>query len=461
MREWQTKRVFMAYDSADLAFFRLPTVAPVIAALAVSALAVQFLPAAAVAVNSVSQEMTTQGKQAWLTRLADFGKLGPAEVRLINWSPNGPLLSRASQSSEETSRNPMADPVAQAYPQWMRLEFLPSPVKAKPSELAATMVSDNADPDAWQLHLTDGSVLLGTPAGGDADQLQWRMGHGSTLQLIPIDLLWVSRISRRQLPPLISEEHDLLVLQTSQGGLDQRRGWLEEARADGLLFMEGEVVVRHPWDRVQALQLLKEDGTDSPESFVWLQWRNGSMWAVQPLRVEEDFLIVQTPWNTRLNVPFEQLTAIERRLGPFQDLAEMPPDRIHFPQSSVLDWSPKAGRSVEGRRMQVVNRIPVSGWGIKAPTRMEWVLPEGGIFSCWVGVDREVLSHRERSPLEFRVLLDGIVLATSGPVEVDQPLRPLQADIPKGGRFELDVRSLGNEKSGGGHGNWVLPRVWR
>ena len=450
----------MAYDSADLAFFRLPTVLPVIAALAVSALAVQSLPAEAAALDSSSQEVTAQGKQAWLTRLPDFGKLGPAEVRLINWSPNGPLLSRASLDPGETSLDPMADPVAQPYPQWMRLEFLPSPVKAKPSELAATMASTDAATDAWQLHLTDGSVLMGTPAGGDADHLQWRMGQGATLQLIPIDLLWVSRISRRQLPPLISEEHDLLVLQTTQGGLDQRRGWLEEARADGLLFMEGEVVVEHPWERVQALQLLEEEGTDSPDSFVWLQWRNGSMWAVQPLRVEADYLIVQTPWNTRINVPFEQLTAIERRLGPFEDLANLPPSVVSSPQSAVLDWSPKAGHSVEGRRMQVVNRIPVSGWGIKAPTRMEWTLSNGGTFSCWVGVDREVLSHRQRSPLEFRVLLDGIVLATSGPVEVDQPLRPLRATVPKGGRFELDVRSLGNEKSGGGHGNWVLPRVW-
>lgn len=432
----------MAYDSASLALFHLPAALLQPAVLCVSLLAVQ--PGAA-------QEVQDQGYRAYLTELSDFGKLAAPEVELVGWSADGPLISRTGSSSAGA---------ANVSATWMRLDF---PVaKAPNSRSTATPASAEAgSANAWQLELTDGSILVGRPVGGNADQLEWAIGEGADLQLIPVDLLWVSRLSRRQLPPTTNKDNDVLVLATSQGGLDRRRGWLEEINAEGLSFLEGDVVVEHPWSRIQAVQLLEEEGDEEDLAGAWLHWRNGSVWAVQPVRLTANALVVRTPWQSRITVPMSEVAALDRRLGPFQDLADGDPNAVTSPPSMVLDWTPKNGRSLEGRRMQLSNSQPVVGWGVKAPTRMEWNKQGPGVFTCWVGVDLEVLSHRQRAPLEFRVLLDGVVLATSGPVEVGQAPQPLRAEIPQAGRLELDVRSLGNNKSGGGHGNWVLPRVWR
>lgn len=440
----------MAYDSASLALFPLPASASCFAVLsALATLAVQPLPAAAAQPLDLDlcqhdREVQDQGYRAWLTDLKDFGKLAPPEVRLLDWNADGPVVSRPGSPSS-------TDPAD--VRDWMRLDF---PVSIPPANGPA-----DADADAWQLELTDGSILVGQPSGGDADQLQWTLGSGADLQLLTVDLLWVRRLSRRQLPPTVDQEHDLLVLATPQGGLDRRRGWLEEIGPDGVGFLEGDVVVQHPWSRIQALQLLEEEAEESDDIGAWLHWRNGSVWAVQPLKVEGEHLVVRTPWQSRMSVPMEWVAALDRRRGSFRELAERAPSAVTSPPSMVLDWTPKVGRTVEGRRMRLSNSQPVVGWGVKAPTRMEWQQPAAGVFTCWVGVDLEVMNHRQRAPLEFRVLLDGVVLATSGPVEAGQAPKALRADVPQGGRLELDVQSLGGNKSGGSHGNWVLPRVWR
>ena len=429
----------MAYDSASLALFHLSAATVLPAVLCTLALGVQ--PVAA-------QEVQDQSYRAYLTELTDFGKISSPSVRLISWSENGPVISRS-----ETGM-PNADGAVDG---WMRFDFPRIP--GKTSTVAAKVVAPHSK--RWQLELTDGSILVGRPAGGNADQLEWAIGDGADLQLIQVDLLWVSRISRRQLPPSGKREHDLLVLATPQGGLDRRSGWLEEISGDGLGFLEGDVVVQHPWDRIQAVKLLEEESEEDDASSVWLHWRNGSVWAVQPLRLDNDKLFVRTPWQSRMAVPMKEVAALDRRLGPFHELAALEPISITSPPSQVLDWTPKNGRSVEGRRMQLSNTQPVVGWGVKAPTRMQWSQTQAGVFTCWVGVDLEVADHRKRAPLEFRVLLDGVVLATSGPVDAGQVPQPLRAEIPQGGRLELDVQSLGGNTSGGSHGNWVLPRVWR
>ncbi len=416
----------MAYDSASLALFNLSAATLQPAVLCAMLLAA--LPAQA-------QEVQEQGHRAHLTELRDFGKLAAPEVRLIGWNADGPLLSFPGRGSATGGSSAS---------QWMRLDF----------NQPATVAQE------WQLELTDGSILVGRPAGGSADVLEWAIGDGANLQLIPVDLLWVRKLSRRQLPPAADQEHDLLVLATPQGGLDRRRGWLEEITPDGVGFLEGDVVVSHPWERIQALRLLEEESDEEIEAGAWLHWRNGSVWAVQPLRLEDDTFVVRTPWQSRISVPMSHVAALDRRQGPFQELAESKAIKFTSPESSVLDWSPKMGRSVEGRRMTLSNTQPVVGWGVKAPTRMEWRVADKGVFTSWVGVDLEVMSHRERAPLEFRVLLDGVVLASSGPVIAGQAPTALRAEIPHAGRLELDVKPMGSKQSGGGHGNWVLPRVW-
>jgi hypothetical protein len=423
----------MAYDSASLALFHLSAATLLPTVLCTFALAVQPLAA---------QEVQDQSYRVYLTELSDFGKVAPPEVKLVGWSADGPMISRAADGSA---------PAADVSATWMRLDF---PAAAMPKAAANSV-------DTWQLELTDGSILVGRPMGGNADQLEWAIGEGAELQLILVDLLWVSRLSRRQLPPTAEQENDLLVLATSQGGLDRRRGWLEEISSDGLGFLEGDVVVQHPWSRIQAVQLLEEESEDEDQAGTWLHWRNGSVWAVQPVRLTASSLVVLTPWQSRISIPIQEVAALDRRHGPFLDLADREPTAQSSPHSMVLDWTPKSGRTVDGRRMRLSNMQPVTGWGVKAPTRMEWRSQGAGVFTCWVGVDLEVINHRQRAPLEFRVLLDGVVLATSGPIEVGNTPQPLRAEIPQAGRLELDVRSLGSDQSGGGHGNWVLPHVWR
>jgi hypothetical protein len=207
---------------------------------------------------------------------------------------------------------------------------------------------------------------------------------------------------------------------------------------------------------------LGEDvASDHAEASLWAEWRNGSVLAVTPQKLVDGQLFGQTSWGGMVKIPLSELAALDRRRGPFVDLTLMAPEQKDFPASKVLDWSPKLSRSVEGRLLNLMRHTSSVGWGVKAPTVLAWKEQGPGVFSCWVGVDQEVRNHRETSPLVFRVLFDGVVVASSGPVSVRDSPKVLRGELVGKGKLELVCESFSDSRAGGSHGDWIAPRVWR
>ena len=76
---------------------------------------------------------------------------------------------------------------------------------------------------SWLLECGDGSLLPGAPAVGSGGSEAWQLPGGI---LLPLDSLWITRIGRDRLPvPIATAEDDWLLLHTSSGGIDRRRGW--------------------------------------------------------------------------------------------------------------------------------------------------------------------------------------------------------------------------------------------
>jgi NPCBM/NEW2 domain len=429
---------FVAYYSADLAPQPLPTRSTWYRQL--SQLGAWAVLWAAVSPGATAQTRPSKDfavtdpdpnrPMVELLTLNNFGLQAPQSVRLLGWSHGLPLLDPALVAQE-----------------WMQIKFRDALHPAAESP--------------WQLELIDGGRLLGRPGGGDADQVHWNLGQGSQLHLLPIDLLAVRGFSRGRLPEMEQAEQDLLVLRTPSGSLDRRYGWLESVTADGLSFSEGDLATHFQWDRVYAVRLLEEPlALPAPMASTLMVLHDGSYLPLTPERLNKGRLIAQSSWGAILSLPISWLDRLDRLDGPFLDLRTLAERQETFPPARILNWTPRLDRSVEGRRMQIAQVLQPYGFGVKAPTRLTWALPGAGIFTAWVGVDDEVSSHRDPSPLIFRILVDGHELANSGPVAYGSPGRSLRVKLPKKGQLELLCESLGGDLAGGSHGSWIMPRIW-
>jgi hypothetical protein len=353
--------------------------------------------------------------------------------RLLGWSETGPVLRSGPGPAD-----------------WLRMSF---PLAGKPSSRQAE--------SQWVLEYANGLRSAGRPFGGNADRLDWAIGTGGELLLVPIDLLALRSFARTRIPtPPKEQVEDLLVLRTA-AGLDRRSGWLEEITQEGIVFAVGDRVETHVWDKVEALRLLEEEPLLAAPGEVIVRLREGSFLPFRPRTVEPERWRGRMPWGATLQIPLEWVASVEPAAGPFLDLTELPGLPAEYESAEVLSWAPRFHQSVSGRALVVGGLAYPRGIGVRAPTRLTWMVDGPGLLTVEVGVDAEVAGHRDPEPLRFAVSLDGELLEESSAVRREDGALSMRVAIPRGGKLELRCTSVGGKLASGRHGNWLAPRFWQ
>lgn len=366
-------------------------------------------------------------------RTASRFEEAPQVGRLIGWTEDGPRLQSGQVDAD-----------------WVHLSF---PLSVAPG---------TADPSpSWVLELVDGLRVTGAPRAGTADRVDWAIGAGSDLVILPVDLLMVRGFGRSRIPIALGElEEDLLVLRTS-AGLDRRSGWLEEITETGITFAVGDRIEEHDWDKVEGLRLLEEEMLiPVVQDQVVVRMRDGGVLPFIPESLRDGRWRGSLPWGGRLELASERVASFERMAGPFLDLTRVSFDESEFESGEILSWEPRLHQSVSGRVMRVGGRAYVWGVGVRAPTTVAWRLPGPGMLTVEYGVDQEVAGHRDPAPLRFQVLLDDEVLAERAQVDRDAGLGTLRVVLPRAGTLSLRCLSEGETEASGRHGDWIAPRYW-
>lgn len=409
----------MSYASAEMAPRPLPLI--LLIALLGTGLA-----------RASAQEVADEGVLVQLDCASDTEEQGQID-RLLGWSETGPVLRLGPAPAD-----------------WMRLSF---PLAGRPSA--------RSQPNDWVLEFANGLRCVGRPYGGDADRLDWAMGSGRELLIVPVDLLALRAFARSRIPvPAEEQVEDLLVLRTASG-LDRRSGWLEEITSEGIVFAVGERVETHAWEKVEALRLLEEEALIPVEGEVIMRLRDGSFLPFLPRTVEPERWRGRMPWGAKLQIPVEWVASVEPAAGPFLDLTELPALPAEFESGEVLSWAPRMHQSVSGLALVVGGQTYPRGIGVRAPTQLSWKVDGPGLFTVEVGVDEAVARHRDPQPLRFAVYLDGELLGERKEVRRELGALSMRIAVPRPGILELRCSSHGAELASGRHGNWLAPRYWQ
>ena len=410
----------MSYASAEMALRSLPPAFALLASLSIGA------------IDRSQEPVAGEGLLAQV-RVASQFEGAPRVGRLVGWTEDGPRLQAGQVASD-----------------WVQMSF---PLSVPP-------VTQPEQPE-WVLELVDGLRVPGAPRSGNADQIDWAMGKGAELVLLPVDLLMVRGFGRARVPIAIGEqEEDLLVLRTP-AGVDRRSGWLEEIGAEGITFAVGDRVENHAWDKVEGLRLLEEEMLiPVVQDQVIVRMRDGGVLPFVPESLRDGRWTGSLPWGGRLQLETERVASFERMAGPFLDLTRLPFDEVSFESGQVLDWAPRLHQSVSGRVLRVGEEAFAWGVGVRAPTTIGWRVPGPGLLTVEYGVDQEVAGHRDPAPLRFQVLLDDELLAERRAFDRDSGLGAMQVVLPRAGTLRLRCLSEGEAGASGRHGDWIAPRYW-
>jgi hypothetical protein len=325
-----------------------------------------------------------------------------------------------------------------AAPGWLGLDLLPQP--AAPAD------------GPWRLELAEGLLLPGSPGLGREDAGSWRLPGG---QALDFDSLWLRRVGR-PLPAREAEEKDVLWLSTPGGAPDRLRGWLLQWRATGLVFEGPAGEAEYAWDRISGLEVLAEPPpARRGGGWCWVVLDGGGFLLLRPRDGGPDRpLLAEPPWGGTVELPWSAVAAVYPERSGLLAAAWR---TAEAPATEVVDWSPKRGRSVEGRPLRCAGREYPDGWGVRVPTVIEVEVDGPGVFRSWVGVDDEVAAYRNPRPVRFSVELDGEPLAQSPPLRVGQEAHLLEVEVPRAGTLRLVARPEGPLPFGG-HADWLLPR---
>ncbi len=356
---------------------------------------------------------------------------GVTEKPWSGWGPSGPHRASA----------PTQGP-------WLALEF-------------ATTATPAAA-DAWMLELAGGSVLLGAPAPAlpDLGLPAWLLSDAGGTRL-PLDPVWLRRQGRGRLPFLGDGKQDALWLRRTGGVLDLQRGFLLDWAASGLRFQGPAGERDYRWEEVDSFAVLDEQLPPLAGS-VWLMLSDGStldarILAQDPRAERGDFRIL-LPWGAEARVPARTVARIRRRDG-VQEWALEPWQTRTPPAASVVDWSPKQNRSVEGRPLRLGSWVYPQGIGVRAPAEISRAAPGAGTLLVTVGADASVLAFHQPQAIVFRVFLDEVELAATPPLAATDGARPLLVAVPRAGQLRLLAEPAGEGPPHGAHADWC-DLVW-
>ena len=310
--------------------------------------------------------------------------------------------------------------------------------------------------EGWILALSDGAWLPGQPVIG-AHKPTWELAGFPEVEALEIDTLWLQALGRERLPQ-VEEARDQLWARTSGGGLDRLRGYLLAWTPRGISF-ETSVKERFvEWEQVDGLAVLPES-VPQQEQAVWIQLVNGGVLSAKILYAEGNVLHLELPWGAPWDLPFAAVRRIRQRSG-VEEWALQSWKVQEMPQAEALDWTPRVGKSVEGRPLRLhKNQVFAQGIGVHARTVLAKTTSTAGTLLLNVGVDQEVEHFRSPQTVVFQVLLDGEMLLSSAGKYVGEEAETMLVRIPRAGEIQL-VASPSGVLPFGGHADWC-DIVWK
>ncbi len=311
-------------------------------------------------------------------------------------------------------------------------------------------------PSSWFLHLRDGSRLPGTLVEGGGDRISWSLPCGVEIDVNLNEVEGVMRGNARPFPR--GGAKDRLVLGGEKDGPgDPRSGWCLAMGREGLTFEGPGGESRHPWAQVSSIQLTGTESLKKGEGF-WVFLRGGGSFRTATLQGGAGGLEVQPGFAQPFQLPVGAVRRVARRGGDVQELGRGWSPSVVFPRGAV-DWSPRRGRSVEGRILSVSGTEAALGWGTQAPTSLTFDHAGPGIFMARVGLDDEVAGFRNAGKARFEVFLDGRLVARSPEMGAGDPPFLLFGPLPRKGKLSLKTLAL-DPIPAGTHADWLDPVVW-
>jgi hypothetical protein len=333
------------------------------------------------------------------------GSISDQSGRLVGWTSEGPQLKDQQHDDD-----------------WLLVDFL----------------NLGTRPAAWTMQLNDGSWLPGQPAPLWGGQPAWQLVGLPELAPMPLDTLWIKSFGRER-HPVAENDQDQLWVSTTVGGMDRQRGYLLEWGESGLLFETSAGEREFAWDRILGLGLLDEQ-MEQPTDAVWIQLANGGVISARIISLKDGALNLQLAWGSHWSLPWSAVQRIRRR-GQVQEWAKADLWQVESsPQSEVLDWSPRFGKSVEGRPLRLGSSVFAQGIGVKVPTTLQRQVEQPGLLLLTVGVDREVEHFRNPQPVSFEVWLDDELLVDSGPRAFGDAPMVLKVAVQQAGQMKLVAR---------------------
>jgi len=291
------------------------------------------------------------------------------------------------------------------------------------------------------LQLNNGSWLPGAPTPQLGESPAWSLAELPGVGPLPLNTLWLQSFGVARHPQAIDDK-DHLWVSTSSGSVDQQRGYLLEWGAAGLVFETAAGASEFAWSRVLGLGLLPEQ-TPPQKQAVWIQLINGGVLSAHVVAFKDYQFDLEMAWGQHWSLPAFAVQRMRRRFD-VEELAFAEAWQVlASPVSELLDWSPRFGKSVEGRPLRLGSSVYAQGIGVKAPTELQREVAQAGLLLLTVGVDREVESFRDPQPVVFEVWLDQTLLISSGPRHFQDAPLVLKVAVPKAGTLKLLAKPSG------------------
>jgi hypothetical protein len=165
-----------------------------------------------------------------------------------------------------------------------------------------------------------------------------------------------------------------------------------------------------------------------------------------------------TLYNTKLNIPVEEVTALYLHQGKAVYLSDLKASRVESKPFGSLEWSPVVDGSVSGLDLRLAGSTYEKGMGLHSESRVTYNLAGGyRSFEALVGMEEQ--SDGRTGSARVKVLVDGKPQKI-GDEELSGKSKPMaiRLDVKEAKELTLVVE-FGKRGDVLGRVNWVDPRV--
>ncbi len=308
---------------------------------------------------------------------------------------------------------------------WLLLDFKPKQIR-------------NTVPAQLFLYLQQSSRLAGKPISSDGDSIKW-MATNSVVY--DIDLRNVMAIAGEN----FSAKHyaeDRLQISAPNESSETLNGFFLGLDNGKLSFETDASKLHFSVEQIVDLTFMYEaKSKKNLPAYVYLT--DGSIILSSLDSFDEQFLTIQTAWQQSIAVEQSMLSKIVRTDG------------------HSLEFNPPLlSTSIDGNTMRVAGRIFNQGWPQRPQGEVAVKCLYDGLFAIWCGVDDEVASFYQPSPMRFSIELNGEVKVQSDALSVGDLPQLMRVAVKAGDKIKLHSAALFDDPAGA-HGNWCQPTFIR